>query len=237
MTVSDVQVVEWATGVLAEWNEAGVLAAADVHITDRLVTMCAEPVSETARLGAALAVRAVRLGSTCLALDRLGELAGDDTADLTIPSSDAVLDALLDNAVRVTPAGGAVGAAAGASPVVAAGSLKAIEIARGSDEARETLQRNTALFRELMTDAGFELLPGSHPITPVMFPGDDGARQAGEIAEAMLERGVYVIPFSFPVVPKGEARIRVQLSAAHSEEDVRACVQAFIDSREAVAGA
>ena len=80
MTVSDVQVVEWATGVLAEWNEAGVLAAADVHITDRLVTMCAEPVSETARLGAALAVRAVRLGSTCLALDRLGELAGDDTA-------------------------------------------------------------------------------------------------------------------------------------------------------------
>lgn len=97
MTVSDVQVVEWATGVLAEWNEAGVLAAADVHITDRLVTMCAEPVSETARLGAALAVRAVRLGSTCLALDRLGELAGDDTADLTIPSSDAVLDALLES--------------------------------------------------------------------------------------------------------------------------------------------
>ena len=97
MTVSDVQVVEWATGVLAEWNEAGVLAAEDVHITDRLVTMCAEPVSETARLGAALAVRAVRLGSTCLALDRLGELAGDDTADLTIPSSDAVLDALLES--------------------------------------------------------------------------------------------------------------------------------------------
>ena len=88
-----------------------------------------------------------------------------------------------------------------------------------------------------MTEAGFELLEGSHPIIPVMFPGDDGARQAGEIAEAMLERGVYVIPFSFPVVPKGEARIRVQLSAAHSEEDVRACVQAFIDSREAVAGA
>ncbi|MFC9982066.1 exodeoxyribonuclease V subunit alpha [Gordonia sp. NPDC127522] len=97
MTVSDVQVVEWATGVLAEWNEAGVLAAADVHITDRLVAMCAEPVSETARLGAALAVRAVRLGSTCLALDRLGELAGDDTVDLTIPSSDAVLDALLES--------------------------------------------------------------------------------------------------------------------------------------------
>lgn len=64
------------------------------------------------------------------------------------------------------------------APVVAAGSLKAIEIARRSDEARDSLRRNTALFRELMTDAGFELLPGSHPLTPVMFPGDDGARPA-----------------------------------------------------------
>lgn len=97
MTTSDVQVTEWATGVLAEWNEAGVLAAADVHITDRLVAMCAEPVSETARLGAALAVRAVRLGSTCLALDRLGELIDETVPDLTAPSSDAVLDALLES--------------------------------------------------------------------------------------------------------------------------------------------
>ena len=123
------------------------------------------------------------------------------------------------------------------APSTAAGSLKALELVEASDELRAQLERNAQLFRELMTDAGFELLEGSHPIIPVMFPGDDGARQAGEIAEAMLERGVYVIPFSFPVVPKGEARIRVQLSAAHSEEDVRACVQAFIDSREAVAGA
>ena len=123
------------------------------------------------------------------------------------------------------------------APSTAAGSLKALELVESSDELRAQLERNAQLFRELMTEAGFELLEGSHPIIPVMFPGDDGARQAGEIAEAMLERGVYVIPFSFPVVPKGEARIRVQLSAAHSEEDVRACVQAFIDSREAVAGA
>ncbi|WP_404374521.1 glycine C-acetyltransferase [Kytococcus sedentarius] len=123
------------------------------------------------------------------------------------------------------------------APSTAAGSLKALELVEASDELRAQLERNAQLFRELMTEAGFELLEGSHPIIPVMFPGDDGARQAGEIAEAMLERGVYVIPFSFPVVPKGEARIRVQLSAAHSEEDVRACVQAFIDSREAVAGA
>ena len=123
------------------------------------------------------------------------------------------------------------------APSTAAGSLKALELVEASDELRAQLERNAQLFRELMTEAGFELLEGSHPIIPVMFPGDDGARQAGEIAEAMLERGVYVIPFSFPVVPKGEARIRVQLSAAHSEEDVRACVQAFIDSREAAAGA
>ncbi|QRO88057.1 glycine C-acetyltransferase [Kytococcus sedentarius] len=123
------------------------------------------------------------------------------------------------------------------APSTAAGSLKALELVEASDELRAQLERNAQLFRELMTEAKFELLEGSHPIIPVMFPGEDGARQAGQIAEAMLERGVYVIPFSYPVVPKGEARIRVQLSAAHSEEDVRACVQAFIDSREAVAGA
>src|SRR5699024_5308947 len=103
------------------------------------------------------------------------------------------------------------------SPVVAAGSIAAIHLARGSNDARETLRRNTVLFRELMTEEGFELLPGEHPITPVMFPGEDGARRAGRIAEVMLDHGVYVIPFSYPVVPRGRARIRVQLSAAHSE--------------------
>ena len=70
-----------------------------------------------------------------------------------------------------------------------------------------------------------------HPITPVMFPGDDGARLAGQIAQRMLDAGVYVIPFSFPVVPRGRARIRVQLSAAHTESDVRSCVDAFVDAR------
>ncbi|MFW5470748.1 glycine C-acetyltransferase [Knoellia sp. CPCC 206435] len=119
------------------------------------------------------------------------------------------------------------------APGVVAGSLKALELVDTSSEARETLQRNTALFRELMTEAGFELLPGSHPITPVMFPGDDGARVAAEVADRMLADGVYVIPFSFPVVPRGKARIRVQLSAAHSEEDVRRCVDAFVSAREA----
>src|SRR5574338_1372176 len=113
------------------------------------------------------------------------------------------------------------------APGVVAGSLAAIDLVSGSSEARETLQRNAALFRELMEAQDFELLPGSHPITPVMFPGEDGARRATEIADHMLANGVYVIAFSFPVVPRGRARIRVQLSAAHSEDDVRRCVEAF----------
>ncbi|GAA1135071.1 glycine C-acetyltransferase [Ornithinicoccus hortensis] len=120
------------------------------------------------------------------------------------------------------------------APSVVAGSLKALEIARDSDEPREALRRNSELFRSLMTEAGFELLPGSHPITPVMFPGEDGARKATEIADAMLAHGVYVIAFSYPVVPQGKARIRVQLSAGHSEDDVRACVAAFVAARDEV---
>ena len=120
------------------------------------------------------------------------------------------------------------------APVVAAGSLKAIELARGSGAGREALRRNTELFRELMTAEGFDLLPGTHPITPVMFPGEDGARRAAQIADEMLNHGVYVIAFSYPVVPQGKARIRVQLSAAHSEEDVRTCVAAFVAARDAV---
>ena len=120
------------------------------------------------------------------------------------------------------------------APGVVAGSLAAIDLVSGSSEARETLQRNAALFRELMEAQDFELLPGSHPITPVMFPGEDGARRATEIADHMLANGVYVIAFSFPVVPRGRARIRVQLSAAHSEDDVRRCVEAFVQARAAV---
>ncbi len=120
------------------------------------------------------------------------------------------------------------------APSVVAGSLKALEIARDSAEPRKVLQRNAELFRRLMTEAGFELLPGEHAIIPVMFPGEDGAREAGQVADAMLKRGVYVIPFSYPVVPQGRARIRVQLSAAHSEDDVRSCVEAFVAAREEI---
>ncbi len=119
------------------------------------------------------------------------------------------------------------------APPVVAGSLAALELIAGGGQQRETLRRNTALFRELMTAAGFDLLPGEHPISPVMF-GD--ARLAGQMADAMLERGVYVIAFSYPVVPQGKARIRVQLSAGHSEADVRGCVDAFVAARASLAG-
>ncbi|MFC6705939.1 glycine C-acetyltransferase [Flexivirga alba] len=121
------------------------------------------------------------------------------------------------------------------APSVVAGSMKALEIAGNSREQREKLVANTVLFRTMMTEAGFEVLPGSHPISPVMFEGEDGARQAAQVADAMLRRGVYVIAFSYPVVPQGKARIRVQLSAAHSEDDVRACVKAFEEARAEVA--
>lgn len=120
------------------------------------------------------------------------------------------------------------------APSLVAGSLKALDIAREGDDRRERVTKNAQLFRQLMSDAGFELLPGSHPIIAVMFPGEDGARQASEIAKAMSENGVYVTAFSYPVVPMGRARIRVQLSAGHSEDDVRVAVDAFVTSREQV---
>jgi glycine C-acetyltransferase len=116
------------------------------------------------------------------------------------------------------------------APAVVAGSLAALDLVTGSEEQRAQLQANAAQFRSLMTDAGFDLLPGEHPIVPVMF-GD--AARAARIADTMLEHGVYVIAFSYPVVPKGKARIRVQLSAAHSAQDVETCVQAFVAARDA----
>lgn len=122
------------------------------------------------------------------------------------------------------------------APAVIGGSLRAVRIARHADESRKAIARNAELFRSLMTEAGFALLPGSHAIVPVMFPGEDGARQAVQIADRMLELGVYVIAFSYPVVPQGQARIRVQLSAAHSTQDIRTAVDAFIQARKDVLG-
>lgn len=121
------------------------------------------------------------------------------------------------------------------APAVVAGSREALRLAASANEERAHLGAMAALFRSQMEAAGFEILPGSHPIHAVMFPGEDGAREAVAVAARMLELGVYVTAFSFPVVPRGKARIRVQLSAAHSEEDVRECVKAFIQARQDVA--
>ena len=119
------------------------------------------------------------------------------------------------------------------APAVVAGSMAALELIAGGADQRDALRRNTSLFRALMADASFDVLPGDHPICPVMF-GD--AVLAGRIAETMLGLGVYVIAFSYPVVPQGKARIRVQMSAAHSEDDVRRCVAAFTTARDQVTG-
>ncbi|MEU0989257.1 glycine C-acetyltransferase [Streptomyces sp. NPDC005953] len=114
------------------------------------------------------------------------------------------------------------------APVIAAASLKVLDLLESAGDLRADLNRNTILFRTAMTDAGFDVLPGDHPIAPVMI-GD--AAEAGRMAELLLQRGVYVIGFSYPVVPLGQARIRVQLSAAHSTEDVQRVVAAFVDAR------
>ena len=117
-----------------------------------------------------------------------------------------------------------------APPIVGA-SIKAIELLTESTELRDKLEANTKYFRNAMTTAGFDILPGEHPIVPVML-GD--AALATKFADAMLERGVYVIGFSYPVVPNGTARIRTQISASHEIEDLDKAVQAFRDVRAAL---
>ena len=114
-----------------------------------------------------------------------------------------------------------------APPIVAA-SLKALELLESGGELREKLRANTERFRGRMTELGFDVLPGEHPIAPVMF-GD--AVRAGRTADAMLERGVYVIAFSFPVVPREQARIRTQMSAAHSFDDIDRAIAVFEEVR------
>ena len=116
------------------------------------------------------------------------------------------------------------------APAIVAGTLAALDLIEHSDDARVRLTENARLFRSLMTEAGFELLPGEHPIVPVMF-GD--AALTARIAAEMQRHGVYVTAFSYPVVPVGKARIRVQLSAAHTPEQVRRCVDAFVAARDA----
>jgi len=115
------------------------------------------------------------------------------------------------------------------APAVAGASLKVLDLLESSDDLRARLRENTAWFRERMTSLGFDILPGDHPIVPIMI-GD--AAQATRMADLLLEKGVYVIGFSYPVVPVGKARIRTQVSAAHTREDLQAAVTAFTAARD-----
>jgi glycine C-acetyltransferase len=112
------------------------------------------------------------------------------------------------------------------APVIAATSIRAFELVERGDDLRKKLSRNADKFRSLMMQAGFKLIPGEHPIIPIML-GD--AKLAQRMAANLLKQSIYVIGFSFPVVPKGKARIRVQMSAAHSEDDIDTAVDKFVN--------
>jgi len=118
------------------------------------------------------------------------------------------------------------------APPIAAASLKVLELIRNAKDLRQRLVDNTKLFRRRMTEEEFDILPGDHPIVPVMV-GD--AALAGRMATLMLEKGVYVVGFSYPVVPQGKARIRTQVSAAHTPEDLERAVRAFVETRQQLA--
>lgn len=110
------------------------------------------------------------------------------------------------------------------APPVVAGAIKALELVAGSTDLQAQLKDNTAFFRQGLEDLGFKLLPGEHAIVPIML---DDAALAADFAAAMLEEGVYVVAFSYPVVAKGKARIRTQMSAALTREDLEFALQAF----------
>ncbi len=112
------------------------------------------------------------------------------------------------------------------APAIAAASLKTLQLLTESGDLRVRLRQNTQWFRDAMTQAGFRILPGTHPIVPVMI-GD--AALATKLSESLLRKGIYAVGFSFPVVPKGEARIRTQMSAAHTPEQLQRAVQAFTE--------
>ena len=115
------------------------------------------------------------------------------------------------------------------APAIVSGSIKALEVLSSSTDLRDKLERNTKYFRDGMTKLGFEIKQGVHPIVPIML-GD--AQLAQEMSAKLLEKGLYVIGFFYPVVPKGLARIRVQVSAAHTEEDLDFAMRAFSEVRK-----
>jgi glycine C-acetyltransferase len=113
-------------------------------------------------------------------------------------------------------------------PVVTAGSIRVLDILTKSTHLRDKLENNTRYFRDEMTKAGFDIKPGDHPIVPIMFSKfDDDAVLASTFADRLLEEGIYVIGFFYPVVPKGQARIRVQISAGHDKEHLDRAIAAF----------
>jgi glycine C-acetyltransferase len=116
------------------------------------------------------------------------------------------------------------------APVVVGASLRALDLIERSDDLRDRLWANTRSFRAKMTDLGFDVLPGDHPIVPVMV-GD--ASEAARFSQALVANGVFAVAFSYPVVPLGTARIRTQMSAAHTAADVDLAVQAFVAARDA----
>ncbi len=118
------------------------------------------------------------------------------------------------------------------APPIAAASLKVLEMLTQSTALRDRLEENTRFFRAGITDIGYDVLPGEHPIVPIML-GD--AALAGRVSEAMLQKGVYVIGFSYPVVPQGKARIRTQISAAHSQEDLAFALSKFAEVKQELA--
>jgi glycine C-acetyltransferase len=114
------------------------------------------------------------------------------------------------------------------APAVAAGTSAVLDLLNSSTGLRDKLEKNQRMFRMMMTEAGFDIRPGDHPIVPIMFGKfDNDAKLAQEFAARLLDEGIYVIGFSYPVVPRGQARIRVQLSAAHEEEHIVKAVNAF----------
>jgi glycine C-acetyltransferase len=118
------------------------------------------------------------------------------------------------------------------APAVVGASLKALDLIERSDDLRERLATNTREFRQRMTELGFAVLPGEHPIVPVMI-GD--AQQAARFSAALVGHGVFAVAFSYPVVPMGAARIRTQMSAAHTDADLEEAVEAFVAARAEVA--
>lgn len=114
------------------------------------------------------------------------------------------------------------------SPVIVAASIAAFELLEESDELRKNLMKNTAYFRKHMTELGFDIIPGVHPIVPILFRKfENDAHLAHRMAHDLYNEGIYVIGFSYPVVPKGQARIRVQISAAHTKEQIDLAIKAF----------